>query len=78
MTVFVLAVLFISSFYVLSGYFYEFNSSTHCLNFGEILHTVGGGGVLPYMGSIGVCRCEGYGVHAVYCGIYKSESLGLE
>ena len=44
MTVFVLAVLFISSFNVLSGYFYEFNSSTHCLNFGEILYTVGGGG----------------------------------
>ena len=44
MPVFVLAVLFISSFNVLSGYFYEFNSSTHCLNFGEILYTVGGGG----------------------------------
>ena len=70
MPVFVLAVLFISSFNVLSGYFYEFNSSTHCLNFGEILYTVwGGGGVLPYMGNIGVCRCEGYGVHADYCEI---------
>ena len=74
MPVFALAVLFISSFNVLS----EFNSSTHCLNFGEILYTAGGGGVLPYMGNIGVCRCEGYGVHAVYCGIYKSESLGPE
>ena len=26
----------------------------------------GGGGVLPYMGYIGMCRCEGYGFEAVY------------
>ena len=32
-----------------------------------------GVGVLPYMGYMGRCRCEGYGFHAV-C----SESLGLE
>ena len=25
----------------------------------------GGGGVLPYMGYIGMCRCEGYGFQAV-------------
>ena len=25
-----------------------------------------GGGVLPYMGYIGMCRCEGYGFQAVY------------
>ena len=25
-----------------------------------------GGGVLPYMGYIGRCRCEGYGFQAVY------------
>ena len=24
------------------------------------------GGVLPYMGYIGMCRCEGYGFQAVY------------
>ena len=24
------------------------------------------GGVLPYMGHIGMCRCEGYGFQAVY------------
>ena len=24
------------------------------------------GGVLPYMGYIGICRCEGYGFQAVY------------
>ena len=28
----------------------------------------GGGGELPYMGYIGVCRCEGYGFQAVYSG----------
>ena len=27
--------------------------------------TVRGGGVLPYMGYIGKCRCEGYGFQAV-------------
>ena len=26
----------------------------------------GGGGVLPYMGSIGMCCCEGYGFQTVY------------
>ena len=29
----------------------------------------GGRGVLPYMGCIGMCRCEGYGFQAVYSGI---------
>ena len=28
--------------------------------------TPGGGGVLPYMDYIGMCRCEGYGFQAVY------------
>ena len=28
----------------------------------------GGGGVLPYMGLIGMCRCEGYGFQAVTLG----------
>ena len=28
-----------------------------------------GGGVLAYMGYIGMCRCEGYGFEAVYSGI---------
>ena len=26
----------------------------------------GGGGVLPYMAYIGMCRCEGYGFQAAY------------
>ena len=29
----------------------------------------GGGGVLPYMSYIGMCRCEGYGFQAVYSSI---------
>ena len=29
----------------------------------------GGGGVLPYMGYIGMCRCEGYGFQAVHSGV---------
>ena len=28
-----------------------------------------GGGVMPYMGYIGMCRCEGYGFQAAYSGI---------
>ena len=40
-------------------------------------HT-GGGGVLPYMGYIGMCRCEGYGFQAVYSGIgYINQSVWL-
>ena len=36
----------------------------------------GGGGVLPYMGHIGMCRCEGYGVQAVYSSIgYINQSV---
>ena len=39
-----------------------------------------GGGVLPYMGYIGICRCEGYGFRAVYSGIgyINQRVLGLE
>ena len=34
------------------------------------------GGVLPYMGYIGMCRCEGYGFHAVYSRIgYINQSI---
>ena len=32
----------------------------------RISPTPGGGGVLPYMGYIGMCHCEGYGFQAVY------------
>ena len=41
----------------------------------------GGEGVMPYMGYIGMCRCEGYGFQAVYSGlwdgVYKSQRLGI-
>ena len=30
----------------------------------------GGGGVLPYMGYKGMCRCEGYGFQVVYSRIW--------
>ena len=36
----------------------------------------GGGGILPYMGYIGMCRCEGYGFQAVYSRIgYINQSV---
>ena len=36
----------------------------------------GGGGVLPYMGHIGMCGCEGYGFQAVYSSIgYINQSV---
>ena len=35
-----------------------------------------GGGVLAYMGHIGMCRCEGYGFQAVYSSIgYINQSV---
>ena len=38
----------------------------------------GGGGVLPYMGYTGMCRCEGYGFQAVYSRIgYINQSVWL-
>ena len=34
------------------------------------------GGVLPYMGHLGMCRCEGYGSQAVYSSIgYMTQSV---
>ena len=36
----------------------------------------GGGGLLPYMGYIGMCRCERYDFQAVYSRIgYISQSV---
>ena len=38
-----------------------------------------GGGVLPYMSYIGMCRCEGYGFQAVYSRIgYINQSVGVQ
>ena len=44
------------------------------LFFGEMILTLKEkktGGVLTYMGYIGMCRCEGYGFQAVYSRIGK-------
>ena len=39
----------------------------------------GEGGVLPYMGHIGMCCCEGYGFQAVYSSIgYINQSIWVE
>ena len=43
------------------------------------MFAAGGGGVLPYMGYIGMCRCEGYGFQAVYSGIgYINQSVWVQ
>ena len=40
---------------------------TRLISMYELAYCVpGGGGVLLYMGHIGMCRCEGYGFQAVY------------
>ena len=46
--------------------------------YGEAPEAGGGGGaVLPYVGYIGMCRCEGYGFQAVYSRIgYTSPERG--
>ena len=42
----------------------------------ETLSSPGGGGVLPYITYIGMCRCEGYGFQAVWIGIgYRNQSV---
>ena len=45
------------------------------------LHTSspgGGGAVLPYMGYMGMCRCEGYDFQAVYSRIgYINQSVWI-
>ena len=47
-----------------------------CIAFNRFLFPGGGGGVLPYMGHIGMCRCEGYGFQAVYSSIgYINQSV---
>ena len=39
-------------------------------------HSPEGGGVLPYMGYRGMCRCKGYGFQAVYARIgYINQSI---
>ena len=46
-----------------------------CFEFQMVL-VRGGGGVLPYMGYIGMCRCKGYGFQAIYSWIgYINQSV---
>ena len=43
---------------------------------GNVAFHPGGGRVLPYMGYMGMCRCEGYGFQAVYSRIgYINQSI---
>ena len=58
------------------GGFLNTNLFSDCRSFGKS----SGGGGLPYMGYIGICRCAGYGFQGVYFSnrVYKSERLGLE
>ena len=53
----------------------SFSASVNPL-IGTLLNYPGGRGVLPYMGYIGMCRCEGYGFQAVYSRIgYINQSV---
>ena len=43
---------------------------------GFVLKVLAPGGVLPYMGYMGMCRCEGYGFQAGYSRIgYINQSV---
>ena len=54
----------------------SFRTQTALLNVYYYPGEEGGGGVLPYMGYIGMCRCEGYGFEAVYSRIgYINQSI---
>ena len=41
----------------------------NCLLF--ICYVRSGGGLLSYMGHIGMCRCEGYGFQSVYSSMHR-------
>ena len=64
-----------------SFYFYQGFELLLALRHPSFCAPTPGGGVLPYIGHIGMCRCEGYGFHAVYSSIgyiNQSVNLGLE
>ena len=44
-------------------------SNFHGVEIMRLTSRGGGGGALPYMGHVGMCRCEGYGFQAVYSSI---------
>ena len=51
--------------------------ATATINSGTSGWKTRGVGVLPYMGYIGMCRCEGYGFQAVYSRIgYINQRIG--
>ena len=51
----------------------------HQIEYGAVIwepRPPGGGGVLPYMSYIGMCRCEGYGFQRVYSRIgYRNQRV---
>ena len=55
----------------------ESSNNTHLDSYDDYRKvTVRGGGVLPYMGYIGMCRCVGYGFQVVYSRIgYINQSV---
>ena len=49
---------------------------TYITNKSGAYQVPGGGGAVPHMGYIGMCRCEGYGFQAVYSRIgYINQSV---
>ena len=55
---------------------FSYNIFISSLALGLFLWGGGEVGVLPYMGYIGMCRCEGYGFQAVYSRIgYTDQSV---
>ena len=58
--------LTIFSVATLSRFVSFFWCSNFCFQFFFVRTEPPGDGVLPYMGYIGMCRCEGYGFQAVY------------
>ena len=52
----------------------ERQGPTLSVRFTEV--SIPGGGALPYMGYMGMCRCEGYGFQVVYSRIgYINQSV---
>ena len=49
----------------------------YSLWFDNVYYNPGGGGVLPYMGYIGMCRGEGYGFQAVELALVKVKGSRL-
>ena len=62
--------IYFSWFFVKDVHFRHASCSVKCPGRG------GGGGILPYMSYIGMCRCEGYGFQRVYSRIgYRNQRV---